>query len=62
LADDQGRLESDIRIQLTAMERIKRAQQELDASIDALIPLIAKASESRVGSREALIRTNAHSD
>jgi hypothetical protein len=53
LTDAQGRLESDIQRQLIAMNRIKRAQQELDASIDALIPLIANSSESRVGSREA---------
>ena len=58
LADAQGRLEADIQIQLTAMNRIKRAQQELDASIDALIPIIAKASESRSGSREASENVN----
>jgi hypothetical protein len=53
LVEAQVRLESDMRIQLTAMDRIKRAQQELDASIDALIPLIAMASESRIASRNA---------
>jgi hypothetical protein len=53
LAAAQLRLEEDIRIQLEAMNRIKRAQEELDASIDALIPLIAKSSDSRLGSRQA---------
>ena len=41
------------RLKLTAMDRVKRIQQELDAAIDALIPLIAKSSESRIGSRVA---------
>jgi hypothetical protein len=53
LAEAQVRLESDVRVQRSALERIKRAQQELDASIAALIPLIAKSSESMIGSREA---------
>ena len=53
LAEAQVRLESDVRVQRSALDRIKRAQLELDASIDALIPLIARASESMVGSREA---------
>ena len=53
LANAKGQFESDVQIQITAMDRIKRAQHELDASIDALIPLIAKTSESRIGSRDA---------
>lgn len=49
----QGRQAIDARAQHTATERIKRAQEELKAAIDALIPLVAKASESRIESEAA---------